>query len=324
MRQHAFELAAAKGNRIAACRSEWTTFENISEMYTLVYEQMVDAGLAKRLSIKDQFWVNLSGDQVETEEATFGSKIEVDITHPEWILFGVEVGTDINQKDDGKIAVTNYCIGKGSRANIKSNTNDGGFTVIGLTAASGDPVMCIVIFAGEELTYEQRMGHDIRAGFDNGGSISENSRPRKAFPRAPTCNFRGKNVPALIACSPKGSITSEILREALERMDALGLYERVPGGPIPFVLIDAHDSRLQVPFLRYVNDEEHKWKVCIGLPNGTGKCQVGHSSKQNGQWKTEMTREKRKLVLYKIRIGMDTSIDKSDVIPLMIQLPKGR
>jgi hypothetical protein len=80
-------------------------------------------------------------------------------------------------------------------------------------------------------------------------------------------------------------------------MYALGLYKRVPGGPIPFVLFNAHDSQLQVPFLRYVNDEEHKWKVCIGLPNGTGKWQVGDSSKQNGQWKTEMTREKGKLVL---------------------------
>jgi hypothetical protein len=316
MRQHEVELATAKGNGIAACRSEWTTFENFSEMYTLVYEQIVDAGVAKRLSIEDHFWLNLSGDRVETEEAAFGLKIEVDITHPEWILFGDEVGTDINQKDDGKSAGTNYCIGKGSRANIKSNTNGGRFTVIGLTAAAGDPGMCIVIFAGEELTYEQRMGHDIRVSFDD-GSIRDNSRPGKAFPGGPACHFGGKNVPALIACNPKGSITSEILREAVERMDALRLYERVPGGQIPFVLFDAHDSRLQVPFLQYVNDEEHKWKVCIGLPNGTGKWQVGYSSKQNGQWKTEMAREKGKRALYKIWIGMDTSIAKSDAIPLI-------
>jgi hypothetical protein len=77
----------------------------------------------------------------------------------------------------------------------------------------------------------------------------------KAFPGAPVRHFRGKYIPALIACSPKGSITSEILREAFERLDTLGLYDRVPGGPIPLVLFDAHDSRLQVPFLRYVDDE---------------------------------------------------------------------
>ena len=83
------------------------------------------------------------------------------------------------------------------------------------------------------------------------------------------------------------------------------------------MLFDAHDSRLQVPFLRYVNDEDHKWKVCIGLPNGTGKWQVGDSLEQNGQWKTKMTREKGKLILYKTRIVMETMISKSDAIPLI-------
>ena len=231
MRRHALPLSRAKGTRIAACRLEWTTFENILEMYNLIYAHMVDAGLARSLSIEEQFWVNHCGDRVETEEEAFGSKIDVDITHPEWILFGDEVGTDINQKDDGQMAGTNYCVGKGTRANIQSNTNGGRFTVIGLTVASGDPVMCIVIFAGEELTYEQRMGHDIRAEFNDDSSIRDNSGP---------------GVPPLIACSPKGLITSKILREAFQRLDALGIYERLPGGPIPLVLFDAHNSRLQV------------------------------------------------------------------------------
>jgi hypothetical protein len=127
--------------------------------------------------------------------------------------------------------------------------------------------------------------------------MRDNSGPGKAFPGAPTCHFRGKDVPALVAFSPKGSITSEILRKAFQQLDALGIYQRIPGGPIPLVLFDPHDSRLQVPFLWYVNDEDHKWKGCIGLPNGTGKWQVGDSSEQNGQWKTEMTREKGKLIL---------------------------
>jgi hypothetical protein len=99
---------------------------------------------------------------------------------------------------------------------------------------------------------------------------------------------------------------------------SLGIYEHIPGGPIPLVIFDTHDSRLQVPFLRYVNDEQHKWKVCIGPPNGTGKWQVGDSSGQNGgQWKTEMRREKGKLVLYKTQIGIETNIAKSDAIPLI-------
>jgi hypothetical protein len=161
------------------------------------------------------------------------------------------------------------------------------------------------------------MGHDIRADFDKEGSVRENSGPGKAFPGAPSCHFRGKDIPSLIACSPKRSITSEILKQALKRLDKLGIYERVSGGPIPFLFLDAHGSRLQVPFLKYVNDESHRWKVCIGLPNCTGKWQVGDSSQQNGQCKVEMTREKGRLVLFKTRIGTETVIDKSDAIPLV-------
>jgi hypothetical protein len=203
----------------------------------------------------------------------------------------------------------------------KSDTNGGRFvTVIGLTTASGDPVMCIVIFAGKELTYEQQMGHDTWAGFDGeeGSIVKDNSGPGKAFLGARTCHFCGKDVPAVVlACSPKGSITSNILREDFQYLDGLGIYERVvPGGPSPLVLLDARDSRLQVPFLRYVNQEDHKRKVCIGLLNGTIKWQVGDSSEQNGQSKTEMKRVKGKLVLYKTRIGMETKIAKSDPIPL--------
>jgi hypothetical protein len=89
----------------------------------------------------------------------------------------------------------------------------------------------VIIFEGKELTYEQQMGYDIWAGFNSDSSIRDNSGP---------------GVPPLIACSPKGLITSKILREAFQRLDALGIYERLPGGPIPLVLFDAHNSRLQV------------------------------------------------------------------------------
>ncbi len=190
-------------------------------MYSLVYDQMVDAGVARNLPVEESFWTNGSGEQVETEADASGCKVEVDIEHPEWILFGDEVGTDINQKDDGHIGGTKYCVGHGTKANIKSSTNGGRFTLIGLTAASGDAVMCIIIFAAEELTYGQQMGHNIQANFEEERSVRENSGPGKSFPGAPSCQFRGKDIPSLIACSPKGSITSEILKQALKRLDEL-------------------------------------------------------------------------------------------------------
>lgn len=68
-----------------------STFENIFEMYNLVYEQMVDAGLAGNASIKEKCWTNDSGDRVKTEEEASGSNIDYDVTLSKWILFGDEV-----------------------------------------------------------------------------------------------------------------------------------------------------------------------------------------------------------------------------------------
>ena len=103
--------------------------------------------------------------------------------------------------------------------------------------------MCIMIFAGEELTFEQRMGDDIRATYDTTKSVTQNSGRGKRFPGAPTCFFCGKTIPPLVTCSKKGSITSEILTTALKRLDDLGVYKRT-ATLTPMGLFDAHDSRL--------------------------------------------------------------------------------
>ncbi len=40
-------LESKKGTRLGASREEWTTYENLQAMYDLVYEQMIDVGVAK-------------------------------------------------------------------------------------------------------------------------------------------------------------------------------------------------------------------------------------------------------------------------------------
>jgi hypothetical protein len=111
MRRHAESLSLARGNRVAVCQTEWTTYNNVLEMYSLVYTQMVDAGVVRNLPFEEAFCTNDSGEAVETEADASGCKVEVDIQHPKWILFGDKAGTDINQKDDGHIGGTKYCVG---------------------------------------------------------------------------------------------------------------------------------------------------------------------------------------------------------------------
>ena len=315
LKRHGKVLDSARGHRVAANRTEWVTYVNVDCMYNLVYEQMINAGIARRLSESEEYWIDENGEKVSSEDNAVGMKVKIEITHPEWLLFGDEVGTNISQQDDGHVGGTKFVVEKGSRANQKSSHTDGRFTAIGITAASGEPVMAIIIFSAMELNFVQRMGHDVRATYDETKSVSENSGPEKAFPGAPVCIFRGKDVPAIVTCTKKGGITSGILRAAFKRMDDIGLYDRTEGRT-PMALFDAHDSRLQVEFLQYVNNPAHLWKFCIGLPNGTHKWQVGDSKEQNGSYKVEFAREKAKLVLWKTRNGMKSEIEKSDAIPL--------
>ena len=88
MRRHAKQLQAAKGHLVASNRTEWVTYQNIECMYALVYEQMINSGVARRLPESEHYWTNENGERVESENDAVGMKIEVEITHPEWILFG--------------------------------------------------------------------------------------------------------------------------------------------------------------------------------------------------------------------------------------------
>ena len=206
-------LEVSKRYRVANNRTEWLTYQNIDTMYDLVYNHMVKSGVAKYLPPKEYYYVNNDGEKVESEEELVGMLVKVETTHPDWILFRDEVGTDTSQKNDGNVGGQRFVCGKGTRANVKSSHKDGCFTLIGLTSASGEPVMAIIIMLAEELTFEQRMGSDIRAPFDDTLSINDNCGPGKRFPGGPSCTFCGKVIPALITTSPKGSITSEILKE---------------------------------------------------------------------------------------------------------------
>ena len=99
----------------------------------------------------------------------------------------------------------------------------------------------------------------------------------KVFPGGLTCLFNGKSVPCFVRWSEKGGINSAILTDILREMDARGIFKR-EDGRVPFLLLDGHGSRIELEFLQYVSDPEHKWVICIGVPYGTSLWQVGDSS----------------------------------------------
>ena len=88
----------------------------------------------------------------------------------------------------------------------------------------------------------------------------------------------------MVRWSPKGSITSLILAEPLAHIDSFNVMER-RNGLYPFLLLDGHKSRFELPFLEYITSEKHLWQVCIGVPYGTSLWQVADSKEQNGSYK---------------------------------------
>ena len=74
----------------------------------------------------------------------------------------------------------------------------------------------------------------------------------------------------MIRYSPGGGVTPQILTDILKTIDTLGVFHKErEEGVIPFLLLDGHQSRFSIPFLEYITDPAHPWKVCIGVPYDT-------------------------------------------------------
>mmetsp|Transcript_13738 Transcript_13738/g.25865 ORF Transcript_13738/g.25865 Transcript_13738/m.25865 type:complete len:93 (-) Transcript_13738:1139-1417(-) len=75
-------------------------------------------------------------------------------------------------------------------------------TVIGLTALTGEPVMCIIIIQGKERKVEIELGVDYSAHWEGSPDdidfIAKNIGPGRRFPGGPTCRFCGKDIPCLL------------------------------------------------------------------------------------------------------------------------------
>jgi len=125
--------------------------------------------------------------------------------------------------------------------------------VLGFTNGLGQPVCCVIILAAAQVTAKDIMGLQPWAEpiGDPTINLSENAYgPDKYYPHGPTCIINGKKVETLVTCSESGSITSEILQQVLEHLDTHLGWDRSEA--TPFLLLDGHGSRFELPFLQYI------------------------------------------------------------------------
>ena len=298
---HIIERKATQ--KFAKDRSEWSVYRNFAQMYDEVYEAMVDAGVAKKL--EEPMWVDMEGNATDEENAFGKKKATHTLTRPDMVIFVDEVGCNTSQEGDGHVGGQKKIVPRGTVPKESATTNDNHFTLLGFTAATGEPVMCAIIMAGKSINsdavtgvnvFAQKVGDEADPDF-----VKNNTGPGKLYPLGPTCEFKGKQVPCVVAHTESGSITSELLASFLKHMDDIQVFPRDDPNVKPFLLLDGHGSRLELPFLTYVNTEAHPWVVCIGVPYGTLYWQVGDSPEQNGSYKMAITKAKTELVLKKQR-----------------------
>ena len=99
----------------------------------------------------------------------------------------------------------------------------------------------------------------------------------------------------MVRWTPKAGITSEILAEVLQRIDSYNVFSR-EDGRMPFLLLDGHQSRFELPFLEYITDSKHEWQVCIGVPYGTLLWQVADLKEQNGSYNIALAKKKKEFM----------------------------
>ena len=302
------KLVSQRGQKFAIERSNSLTYHNVKKMYDEVYSALVESG-------------NATQTQQCTSKYNGLLKTHYHLTHPQNCLVVDEVGSDTSQKGDGHIAGAKYYCGRGWVPQNQSSSNDKHFTMLGFTALSGEPVMCLVIIAGVQEKWEVECGIDVDVVPVGDPSdpdfFQKNMGKGKMFPLGPECTFKGKKVPTMVRWSQSGSITSIILRDALATMDHYQLFERTATRR-PFLLLDGHHSRFEIPFLEYVTNADHPWMICIGVPYGTSLWQVADSKEQNGSFKIAISKAKHNLLKKRLDIYMDSpGIYPTDIMAIV-------
>ena len=261
------------------------------------------------------------GNSAASQSEAFGCKCTHRIDHPSMCLVVDEVGSNLSQKGDGHIGGQKYVCAKGTIPQTKVQHTENHFTLICFTALSGEAVLCLIIVSGtrEHLNIETGIDPTKHTTGDVTDSdfIDKNFGKDKVFPGGPSYNFRGKTIPCMVRWSAKGGITSEILADSLAHLDSFDLFDR-ENGKSPFLLLDGHNSRFQLPFLEYILNDAHRWTVCIGVPYGTAIWQVADSKEQNGSYKIALARAKKELVDSKLQMHIEpATLCPTDIVPLV-------
>jgi hypothetical protein len=303
-------------------RRTWCTDSIFTEMYEAVYAAMVEAGVARYS--EEEKMLDINGNEVNDKAKMAGRPTRYELIHPEMVLFVDETGANTNQTTDKRVGrQTSILPADGSSMGTIGSSTDMHFTVLPFISGTGEAVLCAVILKSEkdvgDIPLNWIYGVDVTKPFEPSENEEEqydkNVGEDKIIHGGPTCIYNGKRIPCYVCTSPKASITSQHLADMLEYIDSFNLFDRSDGKK-PFLLLDGHHSRYEVPFLDYIHDEAHPWSCCIGVPYGTHIWQVGDSPQLNAAYKGALSKAKQKFFEVKSKQNV-TKFSPTDIIPLV-------
>ena len=89
-----------RGQKYELDRDNWTTYSNFLQMYDQIYEEMEEAGVARKLLIPE--WQDVNGKTCDVADSV-GCKVTHELTYPEMCIVMDEAGGNTSQKGDGHI-----------------------------------------------------------------------------------------------------------------------------------------------------------------------------------------------------------------------------
>jgi hypothetical protein len=326
LKRNQHKLRSKKGKKYDLDRSNWTTYLNFNDMYDHIESILVhESKIAEYLP--EPVWMDKEGNEV-SEENAFGCKVKIKYTRPDLAICCDEVGCNISQDGDGEIGGTKYVCHVDDEPKNSTSKKDSHFTCLGLTRFDGHPLMCVVLLTGKKRNLMVETGIDANCNEPIIGDVEKDGQYEffknnfgegKLFPGGPKCLYKGKEVPCFVRFSDKGGMTGQILKEIFQTLDDLELFKQDrEEGKIPFMLLDGHQSRFDLEFLRYINTYPHRWNVCIGVPYGTAFWQVGDSSEQNGCFNINMSQLKVAMLQSRMdQLNHAMQLVRTDIIPLV-------
>ena len=216
LRRNKDVLRAKPGRKYAIDRSSWTTIMNFSNMYNHAESVMIESGIAHKLQSPQ--WMDKHGNVVEDESQSAGCKVEVQLDRPHMALVMDEVGCNTSQDTDKRVGRELFLTGKHDEAYKSVSTRSNHFTVLGVTALDGRPVLCVVIMTGKQFELPVATGIDWEAinttldyDIEEGKEIRflrENRGDGNIFPEGPpVCDFNGTKIPSFVTFSEKKKLT---------------------------------------------------------------------------------------------------------------------